>query len=84
MVNRKIVYFDHATVFGAFTKIAAKKDEQARKAEIVELAIDWRTKLHGKIVAQIPVYGSDHWTPVYTAEERCGGNSIGRSTTKIP
>ena len=30
--------------------------------EIVELAVEWRGKLQGKISAILPVWASDHWT----------------------
>ena len=36
--------------------------EDARDAEIVNLATQWRAKLNGKIAAALPVWASDHWT----------------------
>ena len=36
--------------------------QEARDAEIVELAVQWRARLNGKISAALPVWASDHWT----------------------
>ena len=61
-LSQKMAFFAPSVVANAFARISKMTDKDCRDAEIVDLAVQWRGKLNGKISAILPVWASDHWT----------------------